>query len=156
MSDERINSIKTPDYGITLKLNYYGTKIREKFNGSCLKQDNVMYSHGKILNIYIVYKLTGSYSDDNYPTVKNSLFDAVTSTKTAEIDKYQYSSYGIGFNRRESFSFSGGGFDSNLIIFGVDMSSSVNVVNKKTHFNSWKRSNARVRTYIDCRKNFFN
>ena len=23
---------------------------------------------------------------------------------------------------------------------------------KKGHFNSWKRSNARVRTYIDCRK----
>ena len=156
MSDERINSIKTPDYGITLKLNYYGTKTREEFNGSCLKQDNIMYSHGKILNIYIVYKLTGSYSDDNYPTVKNSLFDAVTSTKTAEIDKYQCSGYGIGFNRREIFSFPGGGFDSNVIIFGVDLSSSVNVVNKKTHFNSWKRSNARVRMYIDCRKNLFN
>ena len=156
MSDERINSIKTPDYGITLKLNYYGTKTREEFNGSCLKQDNIMYSHGKIVNIYIVYELTGSNSDDNYPTAKNSLFDAVTSTKTAEIEKYQYSGYGIGFNRRKSFSFPGGGFDSNVIIFGVYMSSSVNVVNKKTHFNSWKRSNARARTYTDCRKNLFN
>ena len=28
MSDERINSIKTPGYGITPKLNYYGTKRR--------------------------------------------------------------------------------------------------------------------------------
>ena len=55
MSDERINSIKAPDYGITLKLNYYGTKTREEFNESCLKQDNITYSHGKIVNIYIVY-----------------------------------------------------------------------------------------------------
>ena len=28
MSEERINSIKTPGYGITPKLNYYGTKRR--------------------------------------------------------------------------------------------------------------------------------
>ena len=34
-SDERINSIKTPDYGITSKLNCYGTKTRVEFNGSC-------------------------------------------------------------------------------------------------------------------------
>ena len=80
MSDERISSIKTPDYGITLKLNYYGTKTREEFNGSCLKQDNITYSHGKTVNIYIVYELTVSNSDGNYPTAKNSLFDAVTST----------------------------------------------------------------------------
>ena len=35
LSNERINSIKIPDYGITAKLNYYGTKTRVEFNGSC-------------------------------------------------------------------------------------------------------------------------
>ena len=38
LSDERINSIKTSDYGITPYLSYYDiTKIRVKFYGGCLK-----------------------------------------------------------------------------------------------------------------------
>ena len=45
LSDERINSIKTPNYIITPKLNYYGTKTRVEFNGSCLKQDKITYTH---------------------------------------------------------------------------------------------------------------
>ena len=70
LSDQRINSIKTPDYGITPKLNYYGTKTRVEFNGTCLKQDKITYTHGKVVNIYIVYELTGSNSDDNDHTLK--------------------------------------------------------------------------------------
>ena len=103
LSDERINSIKTPNYIITPKLNYYGTKTRVEFNGSCLKHDKITHTHGKIVSIYIVYELTVSNSDDNNPTVKNSLFGAVTLTKNADIDKYRYSGYGIGFDRRGSF-----------------------------------------------------
>ena len=52
-------------------------------------------------------------------------------TKNADIDKYPYSGYVIGFDRRSSFSFPGGVFGQNVIIFGVDMSSSVHVDNKK-------------------------
>ena len=38
LSDERINSIKTSDYGITPYLSYYNTnKIRVKFDEVCLK-----------------------------------------------------------------------------------------------------------------------
>ena len=36
---------------------------------------------------------------------------------------YGYSGYGIGFDRKASFSFSSGGFGQNVIIFGVDTSS---------------------------------
>ena len=93
LSDERINSIKTSDYGITPKLSHYGTKTRVEFNGSCLKQDKITYTHGKIVKIYIVYELTGSDSDGNDPTVKNSLFGSVTLIKNADIDKYGYSGY---------------------------------------------------------------
>ena len=49
-------------------------------------------------------------SHDSDPTIKNCLFAAVTLTKNAEIEKYKYSGYGIGFDRRSSFSFTGGGF----------------------------------------------
>ena len=59
------------------------------------------------------------------------MFGAVTLTKNNEIDKYGYSGYGNGFNRRSSFSFPGGGFGQNIIIFGVDMSSSPHIDNKK-------------------------
>ena len=52
-------------------------------------------------------------------------------TKNADIDKYGYSGYGIGFDRRSSFSFPGGGFGQNILIFVVDMSSSAHIDNKK-------------------------
>ena len=44
---------------------------------------------------------------------------------------YGYSGYGIGFDRRSSFSFLGGGFGQNVLIFGVDMSSSAHINNKR-------------------------
>ena len=59
------------------------------------------------------------------------MFGAVKSTKNVDIDSYKYSGYGIGLDRRGTFSFPSGGFGYNVIIFGVDMSSSVNVDNKK-------------------------
>ena len=49
-----------------------------------------MYTHKNIVNIYLVHELTASNSDDNDPTAINFLFEAVTSTKNADIDKYQY------------------------------------------------------------------
>ena len=65
--------------------------------------------------------------------ILNCVFGAVTLTKNADIDKYGYSGYGIGFERRRSFSFPGEGFVQNIIIFGVDMSSSIHIDNKKRH-----------------------
>ena len=62
---------------------------------------------------------------------KNCLFGAVTLTKNANIDKYGYSGYGIIFDRRSSFSFSGAGFGQNVLIFGVDMNFSTHIDNKK-------------------------
>ena len=59
------------------------------------------------------------------------MFCAVKLTKNEDIDKYQYSGYGIGFDRKSSLSFPGGGLGQNVIIFGTDMSSSVHVDNKK-------------------------
>ena len=50
------------------------------------------------------------------------MFGAVKVIKKADIDKYKYSGYGIGFDRRETFPFSTGGFGCNVIIFGIDMS----------------------------------
>ena len=35
-------------------------KIRVKFTGGCLKQAKISYTHGKVVNIYIVYELGAS------------------------------------------------------------------------------------------------
>ena len=72
-----------------------------------------------------------SSSHNNDPTLKNCLFGAVTLTKNVDIDKYGYSGYGIGFDRKSSFSFPSGGIGQNLTIFGVDMSSFAHIDNKK-------------------------
>ena len=105
--------------------------MRVKFIWICLKQPKFTYTHKTIANIYIAYEL-GAYTwNDNDPTLKNCLFGAVTLTKNADIDKYGYSGYGIGFDRRSSFSFPGGGFGQNVLIFGADMSSSAHIDSKK-------------------------
>ena len=113
-------------------IDYVGDKIRLKFSGSCLKQPKLYYTHGTIVNTYIVYEfLSASRSNDSDTTLKNCLFGAVTLTTNADFGKYRYSGYGIGFDRRSAFSFPGGGFGQNALVFGVYMSSSAHVYNKK-------------------------
>ena len=132
MSNESINPPSAPNYFLNPTLNYLGLKTRIKFSGSCLKQDKVTYTHGKIVNIYIVYEI--NKKDDTIisdPTLENCLFGAVTLTKSADIDKYGYSGYGIGFDRKGSFSFPCGGYGQNIIIFGVDMSFTIHIYNRK-------------------------
>ena len=58
------------------------------------------------------------------------MFGAVSFTKNADIDKYKYSGYGIGFDRGSEFSF-GNGFGRNCIIFGADLSSSSHAKDEK-------------------------
>ena len=38
-------------------LQHYFTKIQVKFDGSCLKQEKVTFTHKQEVNIYIVYKI---------------------------------------------------------------------------------------------------
>ena len=72
-----------------------------------MKQDKITYTHGKIVNIYIVYEVSKSINISDYLTLDNCLSGAVSLTKNAVIDRYRYSGYGIGFDRHGSFSFSG-------------------------------------------------
>ena len=120
MSDEKINSITASTYSITPKLSCYGSKIRVKFNGSCVKEDKATYSHETIANICIVYEISKNYNISSYPTLENCFFGAVSLTKHA----------GIGFDRKEEFSFGSNEFYRNATILGADMSSSVHANNK--------------------------
>ena len=110
------------NYSVNPFSDYYGTKKRVEFSGSCLKRDKVTFNHEKIVKI--VYEISKSIDITDYLTLENCLFGAVTLTKNADIDKYGYSGNRIGFDRRGSFSFPGTGLGRNVIIFGVNMSSS--------------------------------
>ena len=57
MSDESIKPLSTSNNILNPLFNYVGTKIRAKFKGSCLKQDENSSSHGKIVKLYIVYEI---------------------------------------------------------------------------------------------------
>ena len=134
LPDKIINSIKIFDYGITPYLCYYDTnKIRVKFDWDYLKQYQDTLLYRGIVNIYIAYEVNDNFNVSSYPTLENCLFGAVELTKNIDIDKYGYS---------------GNGFGTNVIIFGVDMSSSTKIDDRKKDFG--------VRRYAECRKIIFN
>ena len=52
--------------------------------------------------MYIVYEMGASSSHYGDLTLKISLFGVVTLTKIVDIDKYHYSVYGIGFDKKSN------------------------------------------------------
>ena len=89
LSNESIKPSATSDNCLNPKLSYYNTKIRVQFTRSCLRQPNFIFTHTKVVNIYIVYELGASICHINDPTLKNCLSGAVTLTKKADIKKYK-------------------------------------------------------------------
>ena len=75
-----------------------------------------MYSwkNSKCLHVYEKNKKDDIITSD--PTLENCLFGAVTQTKNVNIERYGFSGYGIGFDRKGSFSFSGGGYGQSVLI----------------------------------------
>ena len=129
LTNLKIESLKTNNYLLNLCIDHYDkTKIRIKFDGSFLNRFPPSIFHDEIVNIYIVYEIT-SDNASNYPILENCLFRSVKLTKNADISKYGYFGYGIRFDRRSSFSF-GSDIGKNIIIFGVDMSSSTRIDNR--------------------------
>ena len=57
------------------------------------------------------------------------MFGAVKLTKRVDVNLYKYSGCGIAFDRKGSYSI-GDEVGGNVIIFGVDMSSSPHIDNK--------------------------
>ena len=55
----------------------------------------------------------------------------VTLTKNADTEKYKYSLYGIGFDRKRSFPYPSIRVGRNVTISGVNMSSSTKIDNRK-------------------------
>ena len=80
-------------------------------------------------NFCIVYKIKlWKYKVDSDFTLGNSLFDVVKLTSNVDPDRYSYSGCGTRFDSRGIFSLPDcKGLGKNVIIFGVDDSSSAHV-----------------------------
>ena len=59
-------------------MSYSGSETKLKFTESYLKQDQIVYTHGKVVKVYIGYEPGASGSNDNNPILKNCLFGAVS------------------------------------------------------------------------------
>ena len=127
MSDEVIKSPTINNNSLAPTLEYIDKNMFVKFNGSCLIKQNKLTFNKKIGNIYIVYDLDSDLNNFD-PTVQKCLFGAINLTKYSDIDKCNYSGYGIGFDSRGTFSHPTGSFGQNFIIFGADMSSSTHAI----------------------------
>ena len=84
-----------------------------------------------VINLYISYILGLQFKNLNTDfTLVNCLFGSVKLTKSADLDKYKYTGYAIGFDSRLNFLFTDGRNGKNVIIFGSDTSSSVHIDSK--------------------------
>ena len=82
------------------------SKIRLKFKGNCLKQeDEAAYTPKIVVNLFIVYELDTWSQDLNTEfALLGCLFGTVKLTKNADKDKYKYSGYGVEFDSCSEFS----------------------------------------------------
>ena len=95
------------------------------------KQEKITFNYGKTVNIYFVYEIERSANISSYPTLENCLFGAVKLTKhNNDVGLYKYSGYSIGFDRKRFYSIVSE-VRQNVIIFGIDMSSSLHIDNKE-------------------------
>ena len=121
--------IKPPDNSLAPTVKYTGKRMYVKFSGGCLKQDKITLNHRKTMNTYTVYDLKSNLNNFD-PILENSLFGAVKLTKNNDNDKYEYSGYGTAFDSKGTFTHPRDGIGQNMVIFGIDMSSSVHANNR--------------------------
>ena len=118
-------------------------RMHVHLSGNHFQQNLVIIpNNNNAINIYCVYKLDPiASSRDTCFTIQNALFGAMQITKNAtDNTKNNYKGYGICFDERSQFghTITAGGFTHttngrNVLIFGADMSFSVNATNRANH-----------------------
>ena len=130
MSEEGIENITRSDSNFAPTFVDYHSLPDMNFNEHCLIKNNISIPK-KVINLYISYSLSPQLKSLNTNfTLGNNLFGSLRLTKNADPNKYKNTGYGIGFDSRSGFLFTDGSYGRNIIIFGVDMSSSEHVDNK--------------------------
>ena len=130
MSTEKLATPAATDNSLSSPIKWYGnSNFCLIFKRSCLKQKSSIYTPPNRINVFIVYNLdTWSRNLNSDFTLKDCLFGDV---KLAMTQVNIYSGHGIGFDSRSELSLPDGSVGKNVIIFRVDMSSSVHIDNKK-------------------------
>ena len=107
------------------------------FNVNYFEQDPITIPNN-VISIYVIYKLDPISSTRNTDyTIQNALFGAMKINKNTDSSKNNYTGYGLWFDEGGEFGHTvkQGNFDrttnaKNVIIFGVDMSSSIHATNR--------------------------
>ena len=102
MSNEKIWPLFTTSKSLSAKLVWNISRIKLKFKGSSLKQENkAAFTPKSVVNVFIVYEL------DSWPrdlgsdfTLGGDLFEGLKLAKNVAPDNYVCSGYGIGFDTR--------------------------------------------------------
>ena len=67
-------------------MQYFSTKLKVRFSGSCLIESAIRYKHGISVNNYIVYEINKTINTTGSDlTLENCLFGEVTLAKNADI-----------------------------------------------------------------------
>ena len=130
------------------------------------QNEAIIPSNNNVMDIYFVYKLDPISSTRNIDyTIQNALFGAMKITKNIDYSKNNYTGYGLCFDEGGEFSHTvrQGNFNrttsaENVIIFGVDTSSSIHATNRAN--NIYVMGKAFIQgindTTIYAEKNFHN
>ena len=133
MSAKKRTTPATTDNSLSPSIKWYGNpKFCLVFKESCLIQKITISNSLNRIKLFTVYELD-TWSWDLYSdyTLKDCLFGGVKLAKNAYLDKHVYNGYGIGFDSRRECLLPDDRVGRNVIIFGIDMSSSVHIDNKR-------------------------
>ena len=90
MSGESVELPTASNDSLTLALNYINTKFWVKFDGICLKQDNITFKHKQVVSVYIAYEINlWAFNVDKDFELANCLVGTVRFTKNADLDKHK-------------------------------------------------------------------
>ena len=103
-------------------IEYTNARIKLKFNEIILRQ-KLSTSPGLMANYYTIYRLSPRTNSSSI-VLENCLFDQIKMTKNDDTDKYKHQGHGIGFDSTGTFTYPDGVTGKNVIVFGVDMTSS--------------------------------
>ena len=131
----------TEDTKTNLPLLKIDKEVNVLLQGNYFQQNNniiIPNNNKNVVNIYVVYKLDPISSTRNTDyTIQNALFGAVKITKNTNYSKNNYTGYSLCFDEGGEFGHTvkQGNFNRttnarNVIIFGVDMSSSIHATNR--------------------------
>ena len=128
---QSIENITKSDCNFAPTFVYHHSLPEINFNRHCLIKNNISILK-KVINLYISFTLGSrirNFSTDF--TLSNCLFGSSKLTKNADLEKYKYTGCGIGFDSRGEYSSLEGSLGKNVIILGVDMSSSAHIDKKR-------------------------